>query len=118
MDDIFHKYTAGELLQWLENEDLDIYIKQEAVEVDNDVIIMEKLDIEQVKANFLRNIRRYEVIKRGKKFYIHDNRDCKDIMVLHFNDDDYEYVQNTANNIVESLNNREIHFVGTKHHCG
>ena len=118
MDDILHKYTAGELLKWFEDEDLDLYITQEIIETNNESVVVDKLDIEAVKVAFLRNVRRYELVKRGKKIYIHDNKECQDIMTFQYDDSNYEYVQNTANNMVESLNNRDVRFIGKKHYCG
>ena len=79
MDDILHKYTAGELLKWLDG--------------------------------------RYEVIKRGHNLYVHDNKTCQDILSWNFNNDNYEYIQNTANNTCESLNNNTMRFIGKKDNC-
>lgn len=118
MEDILHEYTAGELLKWLTDREIDEYI---------DIKIMEDsyensatynvLDVEKVKIDFIRDIRRYEVVKRGKTLYIHDNKTCQDILSWNFTDDDYEYIQNTATLTCESLNNRTMRFIGKKERC-
>lgn len=118
MDDILHEYTAGELLEWLANKEIDMYI-QPVVHEDGDgsTYASSLLDAEQVKTDFLREAHRYEVIKRGQTLYIHDNKTCQDILSWNFTDTDYEYVQNTANMTCESLNNRSMRFIGKKNDC-
>lgn len=117
MDDIFHEYTAGELLKWLSDITIDEYIDEMIEEVGEETIIATVLDIEKIKTDFVRSVKRYSVVKRGKILYIHDNKRCQDILSWHFDDDNYEYVQNTANETCQSLNNRTMRFTANRHKC-
>lgn len=117
MDDILHKYTAGELLKWFIDREIDDYIVPVVTEDTENTYAISTLDIEKVKTDFIREVRRYEVIKRGRTLYIHDNESCQDILSWNFTDTDYEYVQNTANMTCESLNNRSMRFIGKKNDC-
>lgn len=117
MEDILHKYTAGEILKWLSGVNIDEYVDYKVIEDEFDSMTYNVLNIEKIKQDFMRDIRRYEVVKRGKTLYIHDNKLCQDILSWHFNDDDYEYIQNTATLTCESLNNRTMRFIGKKERC-
>lgn len=118
MDDILEQYTAGELLKWIEDEDMDIYLLPTPVMIDDESTIITRLDIEQIKTNFLRTVRRYTVVKRGKTFYIHDEASCQDIMSFRFDEETEIEVQNHVHNLVEDLNERSAVFIGKKHCCG
>lgn len=118
MDNILHEYTAGELLDWLSEEDISEYIEQEIEETDDgDTIIIDILNVDKVKAYFIQHVRRYVVVKRGYKFYIHDNKSCKDIMMFKFTSSTEEEIQNHVNNICKDLNANKVSFIGKKHHC-
>jgi hypothetical protein len=117
MDNIMHDYTAGELLEWLENEDIAEYIDQEIEVIDGESVVIESLDIDKVKSHFLYHIRRYIVVKRGYKLYIHDNKNCLDIMMFKFSDVDEEEVNNYVNSLCHDLNERKISFIGKKYRC-
>ena len=75
-------------------------------------------DIELLKKDFIHSVRRYVSVKRGHQLYIHDNKKCKDIMQFRFTEETYENIQETVNSLIESLNDRDVNFVGTAHHCG
>lgn len=119
MDDILHKYTAGELLAWLEDKTIDEYIDVAVEEDDDDgeTYAVSVLDVERLKTDFIREVRRYEVVKRGYTLFIHDNKTCQDILSWNFNEDNRAYVQNTANATCESLNNQTMKFIGKKDKC-
>ena len=118
MDDILHKYTAGELLKWLDGKSINEYsIPRIDEDCDGNTYAYDVLSIEDIVTDFLRDIRRYEVIKRGHTLYVHDNKTCQDILSWNFNNDNYEYIQNTANNTCESLNNNTMRFIGKKDNC-
>lgn len=120
MEEIFNKYTAGELLEFLDEKNITKYIEQRTVDVDEEgeVIIGDFLDIELLKQDFIYSVRRYVSVKRGHQLYIHDNKKCKDIMQFRFTEETYENIQETVNSLIESLNDRDVNFVGTVHHCG
>lgn len=111
------EYSAGEFLDWLSNEYADEYIKQEISENNGETIINDVFDIEQLKTNFLYTVRRYVVVKRGYKFYIHDERNCTDIMMFKYTEADKEEVQNHVYNVCEDLNQGKINFIGRKYRC-
>lgn len=118
MNNMLHEYTAGELLHWLEEQAIDEFcISKIAEDVNGDSYAYSVLDVSEVEKAFLREIRRYEVVKRGHTLYIHDNKACQDILSWAFTDDDYEYALNTANNTCESLNNKTMRFIGKKERC-
>lgn len=119
MDDILHKYTAGEFLKWLSHEQADKYIETDIVSLDdeNETAPIEKFSIEELSKNFIKSVQKYSVVKRGHILYIHNNKMCQDIMKLHFDEETYEHMQSVADELVESLNNRDINFIGQKHHC-
>lgn len=119
MNNILDKYSAKELLEWLRHQDLDIYLKEKITENDDgETFISEVIDVDKIEDEYIKSVLRYTIIKRGKSLYIFDQEACREIMRLKFTPDDYEYVQNTAQNLIDSLNNRNITFVGKKHHCG
>ena len=111
------EYSAGEFLDWLSDEYADEYIKQEISENNGETIINDVFDIEQLKTNFLYTVRRYVVVKRGYRFYIHDERNCTDIMMFKFTEADKEDVQNHVYNVCEDLNQGKINFIGKKYRC-
>lgn len=118
MDSILHEYTAGELLDWLSDEDISQYIEQEIEETNNgDTIVIDVLNMEKIKNHFMYHIRRYISVKRGYKFYIHDNKTCNDIMMFKFTNENEEEIQNHVNNVCRDLNERKISFIGKKHRC-
>lgn len=117
MDNILHEYTAGELLQWLEGKVIDDYIDTIIEEDDGESYPLSILDIDALKIDFIREIRRYEVIKRGYTLYLHDNKVCEDLLSWSFTDDNYEEIQNIANDACESLNNRTMRFISRKERC-
>lgn len=114
MDDIMHKYTAGEFLEWLTDMSINEYCVPQIVEIDEEAVPYDVLDIEKLKNDFIKTIRRYQTVKRGKILYIHDNKTCRDIFSWNFNEHNYEQVQNTANNLCELLNNHTMRFVAEK----
>ena len=111
------KYSAKEILQFLENEIAIEYIHEIIIDDFGETTLMEVFDIEKIKNDFLRSINRYSVIRRGRKIYIHDERDCKDIIMLRVNDYNDEIVMQEAYNLCERLNNGDLHFVGKIHTC-
>ena len=117
MDNIMHDYTAGELLKWLTDLPINEYCESRIMEADGESTAYDVLDIEKIKTDFMREVRRYEVIRRGHTLFIHDNKVCQDILSWHFDEHSYEYVQNTANNTCESLNNLTMKFIGKKDKC-
>lgn len=54
MDDILHKYTAGEFLKWLSHEQADKYIETDIVSLDdeNETAPIEKFSIEELSSVF------------------------------------------------------------------
>lgn len=114
---IFDDYSAREFFDWLEDEYADEYISEEIEEHDGDTVIVSKFDIERLKKSFLYYIRRYTIVKRGYKFYIHDERHCADIMMFRYTDENEEEIQNHVNNICKDLNQGKVFFTGKKHKC-
>lgn len=117
MDEMLHKYTAGEILNWLGDIVIDDYIMTIIEEKDGESYPISMLDIEKVKTDFMREIRRYEVVKRGHTLYLFDNKTCQDLFAWRFTDENYEEMQNTANVTCESLNNRTMRFIGKREKC-
>ena len=117
MDEILHKYTAGEILEWLSDKVIDNYIMTMIEEKDGESYPFTVLDVEQIKTDFIREIRRYEIVKRGHTLYLFDNKTCQDLFSWHYTDANYEEVQNIANDTCESLNNRTMRFIGKKEVC-
>ena len=115
---IFDEFTAREVFDWLIDEYADEYIKQDIVEMDDESVISNVFDVELLKKHFLYHVRRYSVIKRGYKFYIHDERHCKDIMMFKFTDDTEVETENYVHAICEDLNKGSVHFVGKRYRCG
>ena len=111
------EYSAGEFLDWLSNEFADIYIKPMIDESDGEVIVNNVFDIDQLKKNFIHHIRRYVVVERGHKFYIHDERHCKDIMMFRYTDIDKEDIQNHVHNLCNDLNQGKIIFTRNERFC-
>lgn len=119
IEEFFNDYTAGEFLDWLIDENLDEYVKEVIEENDGEAFVANMFDVEKLKKNFLYHIRRYTVIKRGFKFYIHDERQCMDIMMFRYTDSNKEEIQNHVNDICNDLNSGKVIFTGRKHHmCG
>ena len=119
IEDFLNDYTAKEFLDWLEEEYADEYIKQIVDEsLDGETYINDVFDIEALIKNFSRQVRKYTIVKRGYRFFIHDERNCVDIMTFRYNDDNYEEVSNYVNDICDNLNKGNINFIGKKHRCG
>ena len=112
------EYTAGEFLDWLQDEPIDMYIEQVVREINDDTVIFDIFDIEALKKNFIYHIRRYTVVERGYKFYVHDERHCKDIMMFRYTKENKEEIQNHVHNICEDLNQGNIIFTRHEHFCG
>ena len=117
MDEILHQYTAGELLEWLGNSIVDDYIMTVIEEKDGESYPLSVLDTEQIKTDFMREVRRYEIVKRGYTLYLFDNKTCQDLFSWRFDDSNYEEMQNAANVTCDSLNNRTMRFIGKKEKC-
>lgn len=117
MDDIFHEYTAGELLEWMKNRPIDEYLDANIVEINGESVATTIIDIEKIKLDFYHHVKRYVVVKRGHILYIHDNKTCQDLLSWNITNDNEEYVQNTANATCDSLNNRVMRFIGKKDKC-
>lgn len=117
MYEILHEYTAGELLDWLKNETVDNYIQEVIEESNGETYPISKLDTEAIATDFVRSVKRYEIVKRGHILYLFDNKICQDLFSWHFDDDTYEEVQNTANAMCDSLNNRTMRFIGKREKC-
>lgn len=115
MEDIFYKYTAGELLKWLTDKSINEYCMPQIIEIDDETCTYDVLDIEQIKTDFLQAMRRYYVVKRGKNLYLHDNKIARDIFVWQFDNNTYEETQNIANDTCELLNKNKLKFIGDKH---
>ena len=111
------KYSAKELLQFLEDEIAMEYIKEIIYDDFGESTLLEVFDIEKIKTDFLRSINRYSVVRRGQKVYIHDERDCKDIIMLRVRDYDDEATMKEAYDLCEQLNNGDLHFVAKIHTC-
>lgn len=118
MNDILHEYTAGEFIEWAINQDLTALTEDKVVETeDGDTAAVTQLSEEKLVNGFIKSVCRFSIVKRGYTLYIHNNERCEDIMQLKFTDSTYEDVQKTATQLCNSLNNREINFVGKKKHC-
>lgn len=117
MYEFLHEYTAGELLDWLKNQPVDDFLVENIEEENGEVYPFMTLDVEALITEFTREIRRYEVIKRGHILYLFDNKTCQDLFSWRFDDNNYEEIQNTANSMCESLNNRTMRFIGRKEKC-
>ena len=111
------KYSAKEFLQFLEDEIAMEYIKEIIYDDFGESTLLEVFDIEKIKTDFLRSINRYSVVRRGQKVYIHDERDCKDIIMLKVRDYDAEATMQEAYDLCEQLNNGDLHFVAKIHTC-
>jgi len=66
------------------------------------------LDTNKLMEDFLLDNSRYEVVIRGKKLKIHDNKTNHDIIEMKFNDDNKIEIQAKIEGICDSLNNGEI----------
>lgn len=118
MNDILHKYSAGEFIEWLVKQDVYKFTDSEIIETESgDSFVQEVFNEDKLTTMFIKSVQKFSIVKRGHILYIHDNESCKDIMQLHFNDDSYEHIQEVADNVVTALNNREMNFIGKKHHC-
>ena len=117
MYEMLHEYTAGELLDWLRDVTVDDYLETIIEEEDGESYPLMMLDTDAIIRDFMRNVRRYEIVKRGYILYLHDNKTCQDLFSWRFNDCNYEEIQNTANNMCESLNNRSMQFIAHKDRC-
>lgn len=116
-DKILDEYTAGEFIDWLTNEFADEYIKQMIDESEDETVINNMFDVELLKKNFIYHIRRYVVVERGHKLYIHDERHCRDIMMFRYTDIDKEEIQNHVNSLCDDLNQGKIIFTGRARFC-
>lgn len=117
MNDILEKYSAGELLEFLRKQDLDIFLKEKIEENEQgESFIKEVIDVDKIQEEYLKSVLRYNIIKRGSSLYIFDSQHCMEILRLRFSPNDYEEVQKTAESLVNSLNNRTISFV-PKYSC-
>lgn len=117
MNDLLEKFSAGELLEFLRKQDLDIFLKEKIEENEQgESFIKEVIDVDKIQDEYLKSILRYNIMKRGNSLYIFDNTRCFEIMRLKFTSDNYEEVQKTAQSIVDALNNRTVTFV-PRYHC-
>lgn len=117
MNDILEKYSSKELLEWLRKQNVDIFLKEKIEEDENgDTFAKEVIDVDKIEEEYLKSIVRYNIIKRGSSLYIFDNQHCFEILRLTFTPDNYEEVQQTAQSLVNSLNNRTMSFVA-KYSC-
>ena len=116
-DKFLDEYTAGEFLDWLNHEFADEYIKQIISEEEGDTSIINVFDIELLKKNFIYHVRRYIIIERGHKLYIHDERHCRDIMMFRYTDVNKEEIQNHVNNLCDDLNQGKIMFTSKHPFC-
>ena len=73
--------------------------------------------IERLKQNFSRRVHRYVVIKRGFRFYIHDERNCADIMMFRYTEANHDEILEHVNNMCDDLNQGNINFIGRKYRC-
>lgn len=118
MEDILHKYTAGELIEWLTQQDLTTLTEDEIItSPEGETTIVTKLSGEKISEEFIKYVQKYSIVKRGFTLYIHNNEQCEDIMQMKFTNETYDEVYATASKLCESLNNREINFVGKKYPC-
>lgn len=118
IEEFFNDYTAGEFLNWLSKEYADEYIKENIIEDENgDTVLNSIFDIERLKQNFSRRVHRYVVIKRGFRFYIHDERNCADIMMFRYTEANHDEILEHVNNMCDDLNKGNINFIGRKYRC-
>ena len=117
IEDFFNDYTAAEFLNWLSKEYADEYIKENIEEDGEETVINSIFDIERLKQNFSRRVHRYVVIKRGLRFYIHDERNCTDIMMFRYTDSNYNEILEHVNSVCDDLNQGNINFIGRKYRC-
>lgn len=112
VNDVLEKFSAGELLEWMRKQDLDIFLKEKIEENEQgESFIKEVIDVDKIQEEYLKSIVRYNIIKRGSSLYIFDNQHCMEILRLRFSPDNYEEVQKTAESLINSLNNRTMSFV-------
>lgn len=119
MDDVLHNYTAGEFIEWLILQDLYCLTK-DVINEDNEggTSVIQVLDEEKLKDEFIKSVRKYSVVRRGHTLYIHNNENCRDVMQFHFTGDNFEEISNTVHQTVQALNNRDGSFIGKRHYCG
>lgn len=117
MYEILHEYTAGELLDWLKDTVVDDYVETIIEEDEDESYPLTVLNVDDIARDFIREIKRYEIFKRGHILYLHDNKTCQDLFSWRFDDSNYEEVQNTADAMCESLNNRSMQFIARKDRC-
>ena len=67
-----------------------------------------ELNTNKLIEDFLLDNSRYEVIIRGKKLSIHDNKRNHDVIEMRFDDTNKIEIQAKIEGICESLNNGEI----------
>lgn len=117
MNDLLEKFSAGELLEFLRKQDLDVFLKEKIEENEQgESFIKQVIDVDKIQEEYLKSILRYNIVKRGSSLYIFDNQHCFEILRLTFTPDNYEEVQKTAQSLVDSLNNRTMSFVA-KYSC-
>jgi hypothetical protein len=112
------KYSAKELLEFLENEPVIDYTTEILYDDFGESTLLEVFDIEKIKHDFLHSINRYTVVRRGQRIYIHDARECMDIMMIKVHNFDDEEAMQRAYDICYDLNNNDMHFIGKIHTCG
>lgn len=112
MNDVLEKFSAGELLEWMRKQDLDVFLKEKIEEnEEGESFIKEVIDVDKIQEEYLKSVLRYSIIKRGTSLYIFDSDHCMEILRLRFTPDNYEEVQKTAESLINSLNNRTMSFV-------
>lgn len=112
MNDLLEKFSAGELLEFLRKQDLDVFLKEKIVEnEEGESFIKEVIDVDKIQEEYLKSVLRYNIIKRGTSLYIFDSDHCMEILRLRFTPENYEEVQKTAESLINSLNNRTMSFV-------
>lgn len=112
LNDLLEKFSAGELLEFLRKQDLDVFLKEKIVEnEEGESFIKEVIDVDKIQEEYLKSVLRYNIIKRGTSLYIFDSDHCMEILRLRFTPDNYEEVQKTAESLINSLNNRTMSFV-------
>lgn len=117
MDNFLEQFTAGELLEWLRKQDLDVFLKEKIEENEQgESFIKEVIDVDKIQEEYLKSVLRYNIIKRGSSLYIFDNQHCFEILRLRFTPENYEEVQKTAESLTKALNNRTMSFVA-KYSC-
>ena len=117
LNDLLEKFSAGELLEFLRKQDLDIFLKEKIEENEQgESFIKEVIDVDKIQEEYLKSIVRYNIIKRGSSLYIFDNQNCMEILRLTFTPNNYEHVQSVAESLTDSLNNRTMSFVA-KYSC-